>query len=58
MHQCDPKKYAPQYKKTIKENVAPLKSIQANILAATRDIEKGISEHHKAITGTIEQSFK
>ena len=55
------KKSAPQCKKTIKENVAPLKNIQANISAATREIEMvegEISEHHKAITGTIEQSFK
>ena len=55
------KKSAPQYKKTLKESLAPLAKIQTNISAATREVEKverEVSEQHKAVTGTIEQSFK
>ena len=55
------KKSAPRYKKTLKESLAPLAKIQTDISAATREIEKverGISDQLKAVTGTIEQSFK
>ena len=55
------KKSAPQYKKTLKESLAPLATIQTNLSAATREVEKverEISEQHKAVAGTIEQSFK
>ena len=55
------KKSAPQYKKTLKESLAPLAKIQTNISAATREVEKverKVSEQHKAVAGTIGQSFK
>ena len=55
------KKSAPQYKKTLKESLAPLVKIQTNISAATREVEKverEVSEQHKAVTGKIEWSFK
>ena len=55
------KKSAPQYKKTLKESLAPLAKIQTNISAATREVEKverEVSEQHKTVAGTIEQSFK
>ena len=55
------KKSAPQYKKTLKESLAPLAKIQTNILAATKEVEKverEVSEQRKAVAGTIEQSFK
>ena len=55
------KKSAPQCKKTLKESLAPLAKIQTNISAATREVEeveREVSEQHKAVTGTIEQSFK
>ena len=55
------KKSAPQYKKTLKEGLAPLAKIQTNISAATREVEKverEVSEQHKAVAGTIEHSFK
>ena len=55
------KKSAPQYKKTLKEGLAPLAKIQTNLSAATREVEKVeriVSEQHKDVAGTIEQSFK
>ena len=55
------KKSAPQYKKTLKQSLAPLAKIQTDISAATREIEmveREVSEQHKAVVGTIEQSFK
>ena len=55
------KKSAPQYKKTLKESLAPLAKIQTNISAATREVEKverEVYEQHKAVAATIEQSFK
>ena len=55
------KKSATQYKKTVKESLVPLAKIQTNLSAATREVEKverEISEQHKAVAGTIEQSFK
>ena len=55
------KKSAPQYKKTLKESLAPLAKIQTNISAATREVEeveREVSEQHKAVASTIEQSFK
>ena len=55
------KKSAPQYKKTLKESLTPLAKIQTNLSAATREVEKverEVSEQHKAVAGTIEQSFK
>ena len=55
------KKSAPQYKKTVKESLAPLAKVQTNISAATREVEKvegEVSEQHKAVAGTIERSFK
>ena len=54
-------KSAPRYKKTLKEGLAPLAKIQTNISTATREVEKverEVSEQHKAVAGTIEQSFK
>ena len=41
--------------------MAPLAKIQTNISAATREVERverEVSEQHKAVAGTIEQSFK
>jgi len=55
------KKSALQYKKTLKESLVPLARIQTNISAATREVEKvemEVSEQHKVVAGTIEQSFK
>ena len=55
------KKSAPRYKKTLKESLVPLAKIQTNLSAATREVEKverEVSEQHKAVAGTIEQSFK
>ena len=55
------KKSAPQYKKTLKESLAPLAKIQTNISAATREVEKverEVSEQHKTVAGKIKQSFK
>ena len=55
------KKSVPQYKKTLKESLVPLAKIQTDISAATREVEKierGVSEQHEAVAGTIEQSFK
>ena len=55
------KKSTPQYKKTLKESLAPLAKIQTNISAATREVEqleKEVSEQHKTVSSTIEQSFK
>ena len=55
------KKSALQYKKTLKESLVPLAKIQTNISAATREVEeveREVSEQHKAVAGTIEQSFK
>ena len=52
---------APQYKKTLKESLTPLAGIQTSISAATRGIhrvEKDISEQHKSVSSTIQQSFK
>ena len=54
-------KSAPRYKKTVKESLVPLAKIQTNLSAATRGVEKierEVSEQHKAVAGTIEQSFK
>ena len=54
-------KSAPQYKKVIKQRLVKLMKIQANITAATREVEKverEVSEQHKAVTDTVEQSFK
>ena len=55
------KKSAPQCKKTIKESLVPLAKIPTDISAATREVEKvekDVAEQHKAVAGTIEQSFK
>ena len=52
---------APQYKKTLKESLTPLAELQTNILAATSEIakvENEVSEQHKAVASTIQQSFK
>ena len=52
---------APQYKKTLKESLAPLAKIQTNLSAATREVEKverEVFEQNKVVAGTIEQSFK
>ena len=54
-------KSAPRYKKTVKESLAPLAKIQTNISVATREVEKverEVSEQHKAVKVTTEQSFK
>ena len=54
------KKSAPQYKKTLKESLAPLAKIQTNLSAATREVEMvegEVSEQHKVVAGTIEKSF-
>ena len=50
-----------QYKKTLKETLAPLAKIQTNISAATREVEKverEVSEQHKVVEDTVKQSFK
>ena len=55
------KKSAPRYKKTLKESLTTLAKIQTNISAATKEVEKverEVSEQHKVVAGTIEQSFK
>ena len=55
------KKSAPQYRKTLKESLAPLAKIQTDISAATREVkrvERGVSEQLEAVAGTIEQLFK
>ena len=55
------KKSAPQYKKTLKESLAPLAKIQTTLSAATREVEKvetEVSEQHTGVAGTIEQSFE
>ena len=55
------KKSAPQYKKTLKESLIPLAKIQTNMSAATKkveEVESEVSDQHKAVTGTIKQSFK
>ena len=55
------KKSAPQYKKTLKESLTPLAKIQTNLSAATREVEiveREVSEQHKAVAATVEQSFK
>ena len=55
------KKSAPRYKKTLQESLVPLAKIQTNLSAATREVEeveREVSEQHKAVAGTIEQSFK
>ena len=55
------KKSAPQFKKTLKESLAPLAKVQTNVSAATREVEKverEVSEQHKAVAGTIVQSFR
>jgi len=52
---------APQYRKMLKESLTPLARIQTNISAATREVkkvEKEVSDQHKAVTNTIQQSFK
>ena len=49
-----------QYKKTLKESLAPLVKIQTNLPAATREVEKverEVSEQHKVIEDTVKQSF-
>ena len=54
-------KSAPRYKKTLKESLVPLAKIQTNISAATGEVdevEREVSEQHKSVAGTIEQSFK
>ena len=54
-------KSAPRYKKTINKNLAPLVKIQTNLSAATREVEmveREVSEQHKTVADTIEQSFK
>ena len=54
-------KSASRYKKALKESLTPLAKIQTNISAATREVEKverEVSEQHKAVAGTLEQSFK
>ena len=55
------KKSAPQYKKALKESLAPLVKIETNISAATKELEEvesEVSEQHSAVTDTIKQSFK
>ena len=55
------KKSAPRYKRTLKESLVPLAKIQTNLSAATKEVEKverEVSGQHKAVAGTIEQSFK
>ena len=50
-----------QYKKTLKESLAPLIKIQTNLPPATREVEKverEVSEQHKVIEDTVKQSFK
>ena len=55
------KKSAPRYKKTLKESLAPLVKIETDLSAATaevEEVEREVSEQHKVVAGTIEQSFK
>ena len=55
------KKSAPRYKKTLKESLAPLVKIETNLSAATaevEEVEREVSEQHKAVADAIEQSFK
>ena len=55
------KKSAPHHKKTLKESLVLLAKIQTNLSAATREVEKverEVSEQHKDVAATIEQSFK
>ena len=50
-----------QYKKTLKESLAPLVKIQTNISAATREVEKverEVSEQHMVTEDTVKESFK
>ena len=52
---------APRYKKLLKESLTPLEGIQTNISAASKEVEKvekEVSEQHKAVATTIQQSFK
>ena len=54
-------KSAPRYKKTVKESLAPLAKIQTNLSSATREVEeveRKVSEQHKAVAGTIEWLFE
>ena len=51
---------APQYKETLKECLTSLASVQTNILTASKEvenIEKEVSEQHKVVASTIQQSF-
>jgi len=55
------KKSVPQYKTILKQSLTPLAGIQISISSATREVEKvekEISEQHKAVASTIQQSFK
>ena len=55
------KKSAPQYKKALKESLAPLVKIETNISAATKELEEvesEVSDQHSAVADTIKQSFK
>ena len=52
---------APRYKKILKESLTPLEGIQSNISTASKEVEKvekEVSEQHKAVATTIQQSFK
>ena len=55
------KKSIPHYKKSVKESLVPLATINSNISAATREVERverEVSEQHIAVTDTIEQSLQ
>ena len=55
------RKLAPQCKETLTESLTPLRKIQADIRAATKEveaIEKEVSDQHTALSKTIDRSFE
>ena len=55
------KKSAPWYKTILKQSLTPFAGIQISISYTTQEVEKvekEVSELHKAVASTIQQSFK
>ena len=55
------RKLAPQCKEKLTESLTPLRKIQDNIRAATKEveaIEKKVSDQHTAVSKTIDRSFE
>ena len=55
------RKLAPQCKEKLTESLTPLRKIQADIRAATKEveaIEKEVSDQHTAVSKTIDRSFE